>query len=139
MDGSLCGSKWNSALVLQRRSEFTSVHWTSQGRTEDTLVHKPAGTQPHCKYALEDLFIHNNDPQTHKDKCSCYIIVHAKVFFFNQVCIKISKTSCLCVASVCQGLQVNLFLVHCTALMCVRVHKRPRMTIGLAIFLTLCL
>lgn len=51
MDGSLCGFKWNSALVLQHRSEFTSVHWTHQGKTEDTLVHKPAGTQPHCKYA----------------------------------------------------------------------------------------
>lgn len=63
MDGSLFGFKWNSALVLQHSSELTGVHWTHQGKTEDTLVYKPAGTQPHCKYASEFL---PNASVTHK-------------------------------------------------------------------------
>lgn len=90
MDGSLCGFKWNSALVLQHSSEFISVQWTCQGKTDLTLVHNPVRTQPYCKYASELFFIHSTDLQTHKaltkNACLSNATVHP-----SQVPIKINQ------------------------------------------------
>lgn len=65
-----CGFNWNSAPVLQQRSEFTNVHRTGQGKTEDTSVHKQAGTRPHCKYASK-----SQPPVSHLCVCVCIMCV----------------------------------------------------------------
>lgn len=123
MDGSLCGFKWNSALVLQHSSEFISVQWTCQGKTDLALVHKPVRTQPYCKYASE-LFLFTAltyKPTKHWQKMPACLMLHMSYCapFSSAYKNKSSVKTCQVLRQV--NISFNLVLEWLCVSVCVRV------------------